>query len=165
MTVLRTLMFLALIVWIGGIIFFVAVLAPVVFSGVLPTRELAGNVVNPSLTRLHWIGMVAGAIFLSSSVLFNLAKYTRPRLFAPLHILMLLMLLLTMVSQFGIAPRMHTLRMEMGTIDNLPQDDARRVEFNRLHRRSTQAEGAVLLLGLAVVVLTARRDGASGILP
>jgi hypothetical protein len=161
MTVLRTLMLLALIVWIGGIIFFVAVLAPVVFSGVLPTRELAGNVVNPSLTRLHWIGMVSGLIFLSSSVLFNLAKYTRPRLFAPLHILVLLMLLLTMVSQFGIAPRMHALRMEMGAIDNLPQDDARRVEFNRLHQRSTQAEGGVLLLGLAVVILTARRGGAA----
>jgi hypothetical protein len=152
-------MLLALIAWIGGIIFFVAVLAPVVFSGVLPSRELAGNVVNPSLTRLHWIGMVSGLIFLSSSILYNLAKYTRPKIFAPIHILVLLMLLLTMVSQFGIAPRMHVLRIEMGTIDNLPQDDARRMEFNRLHQRSTQAEGSVLFLGLAVAVLTGRRFG------
>src|SRR5207245_2356966 len=118
MTVLRTLMLLTLIVWIGGIIFFVAVLAPVVFSGVLPSRELAGNVVNPTLTRLHWIGMVSGLIFLSSSILYNLAKFTRPKIFAPIHILVLLMLLLTAVSQFGLAPRMHRLRMEMGTIDN-----------------------------------------------
>jgi len=158
MTVLRTLMLLALIAWIGGIVFFVVVLAPVVFSGVLPSRELAGNVVNPSLTRLHWIGMVSGPIFLSSSIFYNLAKYTRPKFFAPIHILVLLMLLLTGVSQFGIAPRMHELRMEMGTIDNLPPDDGRRMEFNRLHQRSTQAEGGVLLLGLLVVVLTARRD-------
>jgi len=129
----------------------------VVFSGVLPTRELAGNVVNPSLTRLHWIGIVSGLIFLSSSILYNLAKYTRAKIFAPLHLLVLLMLLLTVLSQFGIAPRMHVLRMEMGTIDDLPQDDARRVEFNRLHQRSIQAEGGVLLLGLAAVVLTARR--------
>jgi Domain of unknown function (DUF4149) len=157
MTVLRTLMLLALIAWIGGIIFFVAVLAPVVFSGVLPSRELAGNVVNPSLTRLHWIGMVCGLIFLSSSILLNLSKFTRPRIFAASHLLVLLMLAFTAISQFGIAPRMHVLRMEMGTIDNLPQDDARRMEFNRLHQRSTQAEGCVLFLGLAVVVLTARR--------
>ena len=158
MTVLRALMLLALIVWIGGIIFFVAVLAPVVFSGVLPTRELAGNVVNPSLTRLHWMGLVSGMIFLNCSIFYNLSKYTRARFLSPIHILVLLMLLLTAVSQFGIAPRMRMLRAEMGVIDNLPQDDARRVEFNRLHQRSTQAEGSVLLLGLVVVVLAARRE-------
>jgi hypothetical protein len=158
MTVLRTLMLLALIVWIGGIIFFVAVLAPVVFSGVLPTRELAGNVVNPSLTGLHWMGLVSGLIFLNCSIFYNLSKYARAKFSSPIHILVLLMLLLTAVSQFGIAPRMHALRTEMGTIDNLPQDDPRRIEFNRLHQRSTQAESAVLLLGLVVVVLTARRS-------
>ena len=158
MTILRALMLLALIVWIGGIIFFVAVLAPVVFSGVLPSRELAGNVVNPSLTRLHWMGLVSGLIFLNCSIFYNLSKFTRAKFFSSIHILVMLMLLLTAVSQFGIAPRMRMLRAEMGAIDNLPQDDARRVEFNRLHQKSTQAEGGVLLLGLVVVVLTARRD-------
>ena len=158
MTILRTLMLLALVVWIGGIIFFVAVLAPVVFSGVLPTRELAGNVVSPSLTRLHWMGLISGLVFLNCSIFYNLSKYTRAKFLSPIHILVLLMLLLTAFSQFGIAPKMRMLRAEMGVIDNLPQDDARRVEFNRLHQRSTQAEGGVLLLGLIVVVLTARRE-------
>jgi hypothetical protein len=45
----------------------------------------------------------------------------------------------------------------MGVIDNVPPSDARRLEFNRLHVRSTQLEGGVLILGLGVVVLTARR--------
>jgi hypothetical protein len=45
----------------------------------------------------------------------------------------------------------------MGVIDNVPFTDARRVEFNRLHQWSTRTEGGVLLLGLVVVVLTARR--------
>lgn len=161
MTSLRTLMLLALIVWIGGIIFFVAVLAPVVFSGVLPTRELAGNVVNPSLTRLHWIGMISGLIFLNCSIFFNLSKYARAKILSSAHILVLLMLLLTAVSQFGIAPKMQALRMEMGVIDSVPQNDARRMEFNRLHQRSTQAEGGVLLLGLVLVVLTARQASSS----
>jgi len=44
MTVFRFLMWLSLIVWLGGIIFF-AVLAPNVFA-VLPTHQLAGNVVG-----------------------------------------------------------------------------------------------------------------------
>jgi uncharacterized membrane protein len=156
MTILRTLMMLALIAWIGGIVFFAFVLAPTVFN-VLPTRELAGDVVNPALTKLHWIGMVAGVIFLSSSILYNLAKFTRAKPLALVHVLALAMLALTVFSQFGITPRMHTLRAQMGTIDNLSTDDPRRVEFNRLHKRSTQAEGGVLLLGVVVVVLTARR--------
>lgn len=157
MTALRTLMLMALMVWIGGIIFFVAVLAPVVFSDVLPTRELAGNVVNPSLTRLHWMGLVSGLVFLNCSIFYNLSKYARPKVFAPMHILVVLMLALTTVSQFGITPKMQLLRNEMKIIDNLPQNDARRIEFNRLHERSTQAEGAVLLMGLVVVVLMARQ--------
>jgi len=42
-------------------------------------------------------------------------------------------------------------------IDNVPHDDARRVEFNRLHIWSTRLESAVLLFGLAVIFLTSRR--------
>jgi len=39
----------------------------------------------------------------------------------------------------------------------VPHDDARRVEFNRLHHWSTRFEGSVLVLGLALLYLTARR--------
>jgi uncharacterized membrane protein len=70
MSWLRALMLLALIVWIGGIIFFAFVLAPTVFT-VLPTHELAGNVVNPSLRSLHRIGLISGALFLFCSILHN----------------------------------------------------------------------------------------------
>jgi hypothetical protein len=58
---------------------------------------------------------------------------------------------------FGIASRMLVLRQQMGLIDDVPQDDARRVEFNRLHVWSTRIEGSVLVLGLALLFLTARR--------
>ena len=49
-------MLLSLVVWIGGLIFFAFVLAPTVFA-VLPTRQLAGNVVNRSLGILHWMAI------------------------------------------------------------------------------------------------------------
>lgn len=52
---------------------------------------------------------------------------------------------------------MQVLRQQMVMIDEVPQDDARRVEFNRLHIWSTRLEGAVLILGLALLYLTARR--------
>ncbi len=73
------------------------------------------------------------------------------------NLLIYAMIILTLVGMFGIASRMLVLRQQMGVIDNVPQDDARRVEFNRLHVWSTRIEGAVLVLGLALLYLTARR--------
>lgn len=158
MSWLRALMLLALIVWIGGIIFFAFVLAPTVFA-VLPTRELAGNVVNPSLTKLHCMGLVSGVLFLICSLLYHRQRYAQSRVFSAAHVLIVVMLMLTAISQFAIAPRMSALRREMGVIDNVPVSDARRIEFNRLHVWSTRSEGGVFFLGLVVVVLTGRRFG------
>lgn len=153
-------MLLALIVWIGGIVFFAFVEAPAVFT-VLSSREMAGNVVSRSLASLHWIGIVTGVIFLIASMLHNNIQHAQPKLFSASHILVFLMLLLTTISQFMITSRMHALRAEMKTIDNISLTDARRVEFDRLHAWSTRLEGGTLLLGLGVVVLTARRFGNS----
>ncbi len=155
MWILRTFMLLALIVWIGGIIFFAFVLAPTLFA-VLPA-QLAGNVVSPSLTKLHWIGLFAGAVFLICSLVYNWQKYSQLRLFSATHVFVVLMLALTAVSQFTITPRMRELRTQLSTIHDASQIDTRRTEFDRLHAWSTRTEGAVLLLGLALVILTARR--------
>jgi uncharacterized membrane protein len=149
-------MLLALIVWIGGIIFFAFVLAPTLF-GVLPTTKLAGDVVNATLTKLHWMGLVSGAIFLVCSLLYNWQKYVQLRPFALSHVFIVLMLAFTMVSQFGITPRMRELRSS----PSIMESPAGRAEFDRLHAWSTRLEGGVLFLGLGVVILTARRFGSS----
>jgi uncharacterized membrane protein len=149
-------MLLALIVWIGGIIFFAFVLAPTLF-GVLPTTKLAGDVVNATLTKLHWMGLVSGAIFLVCSLLYNWQKYVQLRPFALSHVFIVLMLAFTMVSQFGITPRMRELRSS----PSIMESSAGRAEFDRLHAWSTRLEGGVLFLGLGVVILTARRFGSS----
>lgn len=151
-------MLLCLIFWIGGIAFFAFVLAPTVFA-VLPMREWAGNVVNPSLTKLHWIGIFSGAIFLLCSLLYNQIKYAQLRAFSATHVLLVLMLAVTLISQFSITPRLLALRRQMVVVDDVPHEDPRRVEFNRLHQSSTRAEGGVFFMGLVVVVLTARRFG------
>jgi uncharacterized membrane protein len=154
MWLLRTAMLLALIVWIGGIIFFAFVLAPTLFA-VLPNTQLAGHVVSPALSKLHWMGLVSGAVFLLASVSYNWGKYLRLRLFTATHVLVVLMMVLTAISQFAITPRMHDLRAGPLSIDTL----AASAEFDRLHTWSTRCEGGVLFLGLVVVVLTARRFG------
>ena len=158
MTWLRALMLLALIVWIGGIIFFALVMAPTLFT-VLPSTQLAGNVLAPALTKLHWMGLISGAVFLVSSVAYNWRKYFQLRLFTATHVFVVLMLALTAVSQFVITPRMRELRSQLRMVDLLSPVEPVRAEFNRLHEWSTRCESGVLFLGLVVVVLTARRFG------
>jgi uncharacterized membrane protein len=147
-------MMVALIVWIGGIIFFAFVVAPTLFT-VLPNTQLAGEVVGPALTKLHRMGLISGLVFLLASVIYNWQKYLRFRLFTATHVLMVLMLALTAYSQFVITPRMRELRSGPLSMDTV----AAHAEFDRLHAWSTRCEGGVLFLGLAVVVLTARRMG------
>jgi uncharacterized membrane protein len=155
MAFLRFLMLLALIVWIGGIVFFAFVEAPTLFQLLSP--HLAGDVVNRSLSSLHWIGIASAGIFLVCSLLYDRARYARFRLFTLINVLVAGMLAFTLLSQFAISPKIGALRTELSRTGQPVVTE----DFNRWHRRSEQAEGGVLLLGLGVVVLTARRFGQS----
>jgi uncharacterized membrane protein len=154
MSFLRFLMFLSLVCWIGGLIFFAFVLAPTAFQ-VLPSTHLAGNVVGRALSKLHWIAIVSGVVFLVSSLLYSRLTDGTAHVFAGRHVLLCLMLALTLLSQFWIMPRMDTLRAQVADFASVPVDNPARVQFDTLHVWSTRVEGAVLLLGLVVVYLTA----------
>lgn len=157
-TLFRFLMLLALVIWLGGLIFFAFVVAPTVFApGILPTRDLAGNVVNRSLGILHIVGLICGVVFVIASLAYGHLVDHSARPFATIHLLVYIMLILTIVAQFGVAPKMAALRHDMGVIDDIPQSDARRVAFDALHRWSTRLGGSILFLGLGVLFLTARR--------
>jgi hypothetical protein len=156
MTFLRFLMFLSLTVWIGGIIFLSFVEAPTAFH-VLPSRQLAGTVVGHSLGILHWMGLFSGVVFLGSSMLLSSLTTGTAKPLAVRHILIVLMLLLTAVSQFGISPKMATLRAQFGDIDTVPATDPGRVQFDSLHVWSVRLEVAVLAMGIATLFCTARQ--------
>ena len=146
-------MVLSLVVWLGGLIFFAFAVAPAAFA-VLPTRHLAGNIVGRTIAILHWLGIISGLVFLASSLLYSQFTRGTPHAFAARNIVIVLMLALTLTSQFGIIPRMDTLRASMGEIDSVPPDNPARIQFDALHVWSTRVEGGVLLLGLVVVYLT-----------
>jgi Domain of unknown function (DUF4149) len=156
MNVLRFFMLLSLAVWLGGIIFFAAAVAPTVFK-VLPTRHLAGAVVARSLGTLHGIGIVCAGGFLITSMLHSYFARGAAHPLAPRHLLVYVMLALTLISQFVVSARMAALRAGMGEIDLVPMTDARRIAFNQLHAWSTRLESGVLILGLMVLFLVARR--------
>jgi len=156
MSIVRFFMLLSLVAWLGGILFFAFVVAPGVFA-VLPTRQLAGQVVSHSLARLHWIGLVSGLVFLLTSIISARASTGSAHLFAVRNLFVVLMILLTLVSQFAISGKMLALRNDMKMIDEVAATDPRRIEFNRLHHWSTRLEATVLVLGLLTLYLTARR--------
>jgi hypothetical protein len=147
-------MLLSLIVWLGGLIFFAFVLAPTAFS-LLPSRHLAGTLVGRSLGTLHWMGVVSGILFLVSSILYSRLTTGTAHGSAARNVLICLMLALTLISEFGIIPRMDTLRASIGDIDSVPPNDPLRMQFDALHVWSTRVESGVFLLGLVVVYLTA----------
>jgi uncharacterized membrane protein len=157
MSFLRFLMLLSLVVWLGGIIFLAFVEAPTAFSpGLLPTRHMAGSIIGRSLDVLHYMAIVSGIVFLVASMVLSRMTAGNARPLAARHLLIALMLLLTMISQFAISPKMHALRAEVGVIDNLPPDSPQRREFDRLHIWSEKFEEAVLLLGLVATYSTAQ---------
>ena len=147
-------MLLSLVLWIGGLMFFAFVLAPTAFQ-VLPNTHLAGNMVGRSLGKLHWIAIFCGIVFLITSLLYSYVTQGSAHIFAIRHILLCLMLVLTLFSQFWIIPRMDSLRAEVGDFAAVPLTNPARVQFDALHVWSTRVESAVLLLGLVVVYLTA----------
>lgn len=148
----RYLMLLALVVWLGGIIFFI-VLAPTAFS-VLPSHYLAALLIGPMLSKLHWMGMGAGAIFLLFSVVSR--RMDSARTFFLQNLLVVLMLVFTGISQFFVMPRMAALRKPIGDIELLSLTDPVRMHFDALHVWSTRLEGAVLLCGLIVLYCVSR---------
>jgi hypothetical protein len=151
-TVLRTIEFLALGLWLGSDIFLSFVVAPGAFR-VLATRDQAGAMVGYGLWWMHMIGVVCGITLL-------LARLLRTRTFAslaaPAALCVVLMIGLTVVSQHAVSPKMAALRVQMGSIQATAVDSPLLAEFSRLHRISVSLESGVLLAGIAAMYLMAR---------
>ncbi len=160
-TVMRALISLCLIVWIGGELFF-PVVAALAFGILAPDTHTAGRIVGSCLRVLHYEGMVAGALLILFIILGSrVGMFCGRKLYIAL-VLVVLMLALTAVSQFGIIPRMETYRVEAGgAIDTAALDDPARVAFEHLHRTSENVEEAVLFLGLVLVGFLAASEESS----
>ncbi len=157
-TILRFIQVFSLGTWTGSILFLIWIVAPGAFA-TLPARELAGSLVGMALTRLHFLGYAAGALFLGASFI---EARNASALARPAALLVIVMLLLTVVSQHAITPRIASLRAQMsaehGSLDATPKDHPLRAQFGKLHGLSTLLELAVLLLGLAALFLTLRPE-------
>lgn len=151
---------------IGGTTMFI-LFAPVLF-GVLPEsvengRHLAGVIVNKTLIFVQLWGMGGGTLMVALGAALYW-KRDRPwqrwsRLGGAT-----LIALLSAVSMFVVADEMNALRSQMGVIDLVPLDDARRVAFNQLHRVSSTVHLIAMLANVFLIALPlpGGSDGARG---
>lgn len=157
-TLVRTVLYLALIVWLGAEVFF-PVVAAITFTTLQPDTHLAGSIVGQLLRILHQIGIVSGLIALALLAVAPVWNIYKSRAVLVPMVLLVLMLACTAYSQFGIIPAMERDRIAAGgAIDTHDTANPYTADFNKLHHRSTNVEGAVLLFGLLTVVFIARAE-------
>jgi len=144
----KTLFWLALAVWLGEIVFFSFVVAPSVF-GVVP--EVAGQVVGAIFPRYYALGAGAGVIALVAAAALRGAT-SATRSWSAIVAMLVVMLVATLYAGRVIEPRARALRPQLHTE---PVDVAVRAEFDRIHRRAVQLNGAVLLLGIVTLCVAA----------
>jgi len=151
-TFLRVIEFLGLSLWLGSDVFLSFVVAPGAFR-ILGSRDQAGAMVGYSLNLMHVGGIVCGLVVV-------LARLLRTKTFAslatPAALCVVLMIVLTVISQFTVSAKMAALRAQMGSIQATSADSPLLAEFTRLHAISVSLESGVLLAGIAAIYLMVR---------
>jgi len=156
LTLVRTLRLLSLVVWVGGLIFFAFVVAPVAFTS-LPSTHEAGIVVGGTLRVLHVMGLISGVVFATATLVLHRQAPQARRLGYQIQLLLIAgMLAATVYLQASVLPAMEIDRQQAGgNIDAAPTASPARQHFNHLHARSEHIEGGILLAGLCIIVLVA----------
>jgi hypothetical protein len=160
-TIIKQIRLLLLGLWLGAAIFFGAAVAPALFgvlrgAGLANANELAGSVVTRLLAFINR-GGVEIALFLLVTAFFVNRKRSRLAQLAEV-ISIAIMAIMTGVSHWIISARMLALRASMGTIDQISPMDARRIEFDSLHRYSVMMMGVALVAGLVAFAIASWRD-------
>jgi Domain of unknown function (DUF4149) len=141
--------FVSLVCWLGGMVFFSAIVAPILFKE-LPMAE-AGKFVSALFPRYYLLGYVSGTIGFALAIYICVVR--TPRLWWALAALALLVALcLSAYAGAVVRPQVDAIRT---VAEEANPDPARRAEFDRLHRLSVQLNGAVMALNLAALLSSA----------
>jgi len=141
----ESLYLVAITLWVGGLWAIGYVAAPVLFSG-LGDRQLAGMIAGKLFALIGWVGLGCAGYLL----IFLLARL-RSRFFrSAVFWLVLLMLLMTVASQFGIQPLMAQLKAD--ALSREVMESVLRDRFATWHGASSILYLMQSLLGLWLVV-------------
>jgi uncharacterized membrane protein len=161
MAAVRYIYVLALVAWLGGMVTIGAVVAPVAFRSLeqrdpVEGRARAATLVGDVLRQFHTVGYVAGAVMLTALVTMRVVG-PRPRGFGLRVTLIAAMLAATVATGMLVDPQIARLRASSGVpIASLPDGDARRVAFGRLHATSTSLMALAIAGGLLLCLWETR---------
>jgi hypothetical protein len=157
-TLLRTLLYLSLIVWLGAEIF-LPIAAATTFGTLQGQTHVAGTIVGTLLRILHGMGLISGMIALALLALAPAFGIYKPKMSLAPMALLVLMIGASVYAQYGIIPAMEKDRVAAGgAIDTMDSTNPLTVDFNRLHNRSVDVEMAILAMGVATVALIAAAE-------
>jgi hypothetical protein len=138
--------FLSLVCWLGGMVFFSALVAPIVFKE-LPMAE-AGKFVSALFPRYYLLSYVCGGLGVFLAI--YLCAVRTPRVWWALAAIALIIALgLSAYAGAVVRPQADAIRT---VTEEANPDPVRRAEFDRLHRLSVQLNGAVMALNLAALL-------------
>lgn len=147
MKIIAKIELLILGLWLGAAVFFSFGVAPSAFA-VLPSRELAGGIVNRTLTIVNFSGLIIGVILLLSSFI---ARNDAKAIWIWLQRALLLLFAGTCAAgQLIIGVYLEHIRSLIGKpIDELAASDPLRVQFNLWHQYSVW----ILVAGMVAALL------------
>lgn len=147
---------LLIALWLGAACYFSFAVAPSAF-GVLPSRELAGSLVNRTLLITNVSGIIIGAILILTS-LAGAKNYKKVFVWAERGLLAI-MIAACAVGQFVIGSWLAYVKSQMGKpIDELAADDPLRIQFNQLHEYSVWLLVAAMIAALITFFLIGRKS-------
>jgi hypothetical protein len=156
MLVLRFVALIALVLWIGGLLALGGIAFPAAFDviaarHIAESQVLAGALVGEMLRRFEPVSWVAGGVLLLTLVIRAILG-PRPRRFAWRAALATLMLAVSVYAGLVVDARIERLGAAIGVaVSSLPPNDARRMEFDRLHGLATDLQVIPLLGGLVLI--------------
>lgn len=147
------LFWLSLTLWVGGLWCIGYIVAPTLFSA-LSDRQLAGALAGRLFETISWIGIGCACYLL----LFQLFRRGGAALRSSLFWLPLLMLLLTLIGQFGVQPVIAQIKAEGLPLDAVGDvvDAARKSRFATWHGIASVLYLIQSLVGALLVVLAGR---------
>jgi len=144
MTIWARLHVAALAFWVGVMLFFSGLLAPVAFQ--LFPQAQAGDLMNKLFAPYHVVGYVCGGLALLTAWL---AGGFRGKV---RNALLIALLGATLYAGLVLSPEARTLRVELRQTDSATENPVTRARFTTLHRRAVVLNGGILIAAATALI-------------